>query len=177
MWNKHHTQTKTETDIRTELFWPFSAQKWHWKYCSRIPLEYWPSRGLWMSQAVSRVHYSDSWRLHKCTDLCRQMHKSVSMSCVKICVDVTICKTSWSCQVTKWSHTFRVHLEWASNIRRRIESESTHIFWCVTYQRSMDTGGFQNYAWAIDPFKGPFIHYVIQNLGSQPRDPSPCVIL
>ena len=89
MWNKYHTQTKTETDIRTELCWLFSAQKWHWKYCSRIPLEYWPSRGLWMSRALSRVHYSDSWRLHKCTDLCRQMHRSVSMSYVKICVDVT----------------------------------------------------------------------------------------
>ena len=149
MWNKHHTQTKTETDISKELLTFFLHRNDIESIVAEF-LEHWPSRGLWMSRALSRVHYSDSWRLHKCTDLCRQMHRSVSMSYVKIYVDVTICKTSWSCQVTKWSHTFRVHLEWASNIRRRTESQSTHIFWCVTYQRSMDTGVFQNHAWAID---------------------------
>ena len=91
--NIHVEQTshtnKNRNRHKNRIFCLFSAQKWHWKYCSRIPLEYWPSRGLWMSRAVSRVHYSDSWRLHKCTDLCRQMHRSVSMSYVKICVDVT----------------------------------------------------------------------------------------
>ena len=167
MWNKHHTQTKTETGIRKELFDFFSAQKWHRKYCSRIP-------GTLTISGTLDVAGSEScallWQL-KIT----QVHRSVSAN-AQICVDVlckdlcrchTICKTSWSCQVTKWSHTFRVHLEWASNIRRRTESQSTRIFWCVTYQKSMDTGGFQNYAWAIDPFKGPFIYYVIQIWGPE----------
>ena len=150
MWNKHNTQTKTETDLSKELFQFFSAQKRYREYCSRIPGTLTISETLdvagiescallWQLK-ITQVHRSVS----------RQMHKSVSISYVKICVDITICKTSWSCQVTKWSHTFRVHLGWASNIRGRIESESTHIFWRVTYQRSMDKEGFQNHAWAID---------------------------